>query len=61
MTKEYDDYKSDKRKHKPISVLIKVLGVFVIVGVVLAAVMFFLMLLFPARNGDGWVNLFKSA
>lgn len=61
MTKEYEEYKSEKGKHKAVDVLIKMLGIIVAVGLVLLAVMFSLMLLFPARCGEGWIGLFKSS
>lgn len=59
MTKDYEEYKSQKGKHKAVDVLIKVLGIIVAVGLVLLAVMFSLMLLFPARGGEGWIELFE--
>lgn len=59
MTKDYEEYKSQKGKHKAVDVLIKVLGIVVVVGLVLLAVMFSLMLLFPARGGEGWIVLFE--
>ena len=55
MTKEYDEYKADKGRHKGFDAFTKVLGLFVIVGCVLAGLFFLLMVAFPKGL---WVELF---
>ena len=57
MTKEYDERKASGGKHCMSSRLLKALHIFVVVGCVLLAAAFILMLLFPAYNGaDGWLG-----
>jgi hypothetical protein len=56
MTKDFDEYKADKGKHKFFNVFLKVFGVIVIIGCVLAGFMFLLMVAFPMGL---WVDLFK--
>ncbi len=56
MTKDYDEYKADKGKHKLSGALLKVLAIVVIVGCVLAGLFFLLMVAFPKGL---WVDLFK--
>lgn len=55
MTKEYDEYKADKGKHKGFNIFLKVLGVVVTVGCILAGLFFLLMVAFPKGL---WVELF---
>lgn len=56
MTKDFDEYKADKGKHRAFSIFLKVLGIAVIVGCVLVGVMFLLMVAFPKGL---WVDLFR--
>ncbi len=55
MTKEYDEYKANKGKHKVLNAILKVFEIVIIVGCVLAGVMFLLMVAFPKGL---WVDLF---
>lgn len=56
MTKDYDEYKAGKGKHKSFNVFLKVFGVIVIVGCVFVGLMFLLMVALPRGL---WVGLFK--
>ena len=55
MTKEYEEYKANKGKHKTCGSLLKVLEIVIIVGCVLAGLFFLLMVAFPKGL---WVDLF---
>ena len=55
MTKDYDEYKANKGKHKVLNAILKVFEIVIIVGCVLAGVMFLLMVAFPKGL---WVDLF---
>lgn len=58
MTKEYDERKAADGNRRKSSRLLKALHIFVVVGCVLLAAAFILMLLFPAYNGaDGWLGI----
>ena len=56
MTRDYDEYKADKGKHKVLKIILKVFEIVVIVGCVLAGLMFLLMVAFPKGL---WVDVFK--
>ena len=56
MTKDYDEYKAGKGKHKSFNVFLKVFGVIVIVGCIFVGLMFLLMVAFPKGY---WLVLFK--
>ena len=56
MTKDFDEYKANKGKHRAFNIFLKVFGIAVIVGCVLVGVMFLLMVAFPKGL---WVDLFK--
>ena len=56
MTKDYDEYKADKGKRKVLKIILKVFEIVVIVGCVLAGLMFLLMVAFPKGL---WVDVFK--
>ena len=55
MTKEYEEYKANKGKHKTCGSLLKVLEIVIIIGGVLAGLFFLLMVAFPKGL---WVDLF---
>lgn len=56
MTRDYDEYKADKGKHKTIKTILKVFEIVIIVGCVLVGVFFLLMVAFPKGL---WVDVFK--
>ncbi len=56
MTKDYDEYKADKGKHKALKIILKAFEIVVIVGCVLVGVFFLLMVAFPKGL---WVDVFK--
>ncbi len=55
MTKEYEEYKANKGKHKTFDSLLKVLEIVIIIGCVFAGLFFLLMVAFPKGL---WVDLF---
>lgn len=56
MTKDYEEYKANKGRHKTLKVISKVVEIVLIVGCVLAGLMFILMVAFPK---GGWVEIFN--
>ena len=56
MTRDYEEYKTDKGKRKTLKVVLKVVEIILIVGCVLAGLLFILMVAFPQ---GGWVEVFK--
>ena len=56
MTKDYDEYKANKDKHKTFKTIMKVVEIILIVGCVLVGLFFLLMVAFPKGL---WVGLFK--
>ena len=56
MTRDYDEYKADKGKHKALKTILKILEIVIIVGCVLVGVFFLLMVAFPKGL---WVDVFK--
>ena len=56
MTRDFDEYKADKGKHKTIKTILKVFEIVIIVGCVLVGVFFLLMVAFPKGL---WVDVFK--
>ena len=57
MTKDYDEYKANKDKHKVLNAILKVFEIVIIVGCVLAGVMFLLMVAFPKGLWTGFLRL----
>ena len=55
MTKNFDEYKSNKGRCDK---FIKVMEVVLTIALVLLLLAFILMLLFPAWNGGGWLEFF---
>ena len=56
MTKDYDEYKANKDKHKAFDILSKVIEVVLIVGCVIGGLFFLLMVAFPKGL---WVGLLR--
>lgn len=56
MTKDYEEYKVQQDKHSIFRIILKVVEILLVIGCVLAGLMFILMLAFPK---NGWVELFK--
>ena len=55
MTKDYDEYKANKDKHKALNIFMKVIEIILIVGCVIGGLFFLLMVAFPKGL---WVDLF---
>ncbi len=55
MTKDYDEYKANKDKHKVLNIFMKVIEIILIFGCVIGGLFFLLMVAFPKGL---WVDLF---
>ena len=56
MTRDYDEYKANKGKHKALKIVLNAFEIAIIVGCVLVGVFFLLMVAFPKGL---WVELFN--
>ncbi len=56
MTRDYEEYKANKGKHKALKTILMAFEIIIIIGCVLVGLMFLLMVAFPKGL---WVDLFK--
>lgn len=56
MTRDYEEYKANKGKHKALKAILMAFEIIIIIGCVLVGLMFLLMVAFPKGL---WVDLFK--
>ena len=57
ITKDYDEYKANKDKHKALNIFMKVIEIILIFGCVIGGLFFLLMVAFPKGLWTGFLRL----